>query len=86
MRGRGATGGWRPLSLDLAVSNRRYRAITKTSRATAVRDLGGLAELGLVVPYGEARAASYRVDLDRFLPEGFRERVLQGATPARITS
>jgi len=60
-----------PASADLAVSNRRYRAITGTSRATAVRDLAGLVDLGLVVPYGEARSASYRVDLDRFLPEGF---------------
>jgi len=62
-----------PMSTDLAVSNRRYRAITTASRATAVRDLAGLAEMGLVVPYGEARSASYRVDLDRFLPEVFRE-------------
>jgi Fic family protein len=61
-----------PMSVDLAVSNRRYRAITKTSRATAVRDLSELAEMGLVVPFGEARAASYRVDLERFLPDAFR--------------
>jgi Fic family protein len=61
-----------PMSADLAVSNRRYRAITKTSRATAVRDLAGLAEMGLVIPYGEARSASYRVDLERFLPEAFK--------------
>lgn len=61
-----------PMSSDLSVSNRRYRAVTKASRATAVRDLAGLAEMGLVIPYGEARSASYRVDLDRFLPEGFR--------------
>lgn len=61
-----------PMSADLAVSNRRYRALTKTSRATAVRDLAALAEMGLVVPFGEARAASYRVDLERFLPDAFR--------------
>jgi Fic family protein len=61
-----------PMSTDLAVSNRRYRAITNTSRATAVRDLTELVEMGLVVPFGETRAASYKVDLDRFLPEGFR--------------
>ena len=61
-----------PMSADLAVSNRRYRAITKTSRATAVRDLAELAETGLVVPFGEARAASYRVNLERFLPDAFR--------------
>ena len=61
-----------PMSFDAAISNRRYRAITKTSRATAVRDLAELAAMGLVIPFGEARSASYRVDLDRFLPEGFR--------------
>ena len=58
-----------PASADLAVSNRRYRAITNTSRATAVRDLIDLATMKLVVPYGEARSASYLVDLERFLPE-----------------
>jgi Fic family protein len=41
-----------PRSQDLAVSNRSYRAITKTSRATASRDLAELARLGLVVPFG----------------------------------
>jgi hypothetical protein len=61
-----------PGSQDLAVSNRRYRAITKASRATASRDLAELARLGLVVPCGESRSASYRIDLDRFLPEAFR--------------
>lgn len=61
-----------PMSEDLAVSNRRYRAITQASRATAVRDLAELAEMGLVVPFGEARAASYRIDLERFLPSAFR--------------
>jgi Fic family protein len=60
-----------PMSTDHAVSNRRYRAITGTSRATAVRDLTELSEMGLVVPYGEARSASYRVNLERFLPAGF---------------
>ena len=62
-----------PMGEDLAVSNRRYRAITKTSRATAVRDLSALADMGLVLPCGEARSASYRVDLERFLPESFRK-------------
>lgn len=61
-----------PMSTDLSISNRRYRAITGVSRATAVRDLAELAGWGLVVPFGEARAASYRVDLDRFMPEAFR--------------
>jgi Fic family protein len=59
------------MGTDLAVSNRRYRAITGTSRATAARDLAELAGMGLVVPFGEARSASYLVDLERFLPEGF---------------
>lgn len=61
-----------PMSGDLAISNRRYRAITGTSKATAVRDLAELARLGLVVPFGEARGKSYLVDLDRFRPESFR--------------
>ena len=60
-----------PMNADLAVSNRRYRGITKTSRTTAVRDLAELAEMGLVIPFGEARSASYKVDLDRFLPDAF---------------
>jgi len=60
-----------PMSVDLAVSNRRYRAITHTSRATAVRDRAELASMGLVVPFGEARSASYRLDLARFLPESW---------------
>ena len=61
-----------PAGDDLAVSNRRFRAVTGASRATAARDLAELAALGLVIPFGEARSASYRVDLDRFLPEAFR--------------
>jgi Fic family protein len=52
------------------------RRLTNASRATAGRDLAELAELGLVVPYGEARGASCRVDLDRFLPAGFRDPVM----------
>lgn len=65
----GLTSVLSPMSADLALSNRRYRAITQASRATAVRDLAGLAGMGLVVPFGEARSASYRVDLERFLPQ-----------------
>lgn len=61
-----------PMSSDLAISNRRYRAITKASRATAVRDLNQLVEMGLATPYGEARSASYLIALDQFLPEGFK--------------
>lgn len=68
-----------PMSLDLAVSNRRYRAITKASRATSSRDLAELAKFGLVVPFGAARSASYKVDLDRFLPEAFRDADRLGA-------
>jgi Fic family protein len=64
-----------PMSSDLAISNRRYRALTDTSRATAARDLAELASLGLVLPFGEARSASYLVDLDRFLPDSFRTKV-----------
>jgi Fic family protein len=61
-----------PMSPEMTISNRRYRAITGVSRATAKRDLAELAEKGLVVPFGQARAASYRVNLDPFLPDAFR--------------
>ncbi len=61
-----------PMSPETSISNRRYRAITGISRATSKRDLAELAEKGLVVPFGEARAASYRVNLDPFLPDAFR--------------
>lgn len=62
-----------PMNPEADVSNRRYRALTGVSRATAARDLAKLAETGLLVPYGEARAASYKVDLERFLPPSFRK-------------
>lgn len=61
-----------PMSPEMSISNRRYRAITGISRATSKRDLAELAEKGLVVPFGEARAASYRVNLEPFLPDAFR--------------
>jgi len=62
-----------PMSPELSISNRRYRAIAGVSRATSKRDLAELAEKGLVVPFGAARAASYRVNLDPFLPDAFRK-------------
>jgi len=54
---RASEGPARP-RFDLAVSNRRCRAIVKATRATAVRDLAALAHVGLVMPLGEARSAS----------------------------
>jgi Fic family protein len=62
-----------PKSQDLAINNRRYQAVTRISKATAGRDLSELVELGLLVPFGAARSASYLVDLARFVPDGFRE-------------
>ncbi|MBK8725941.1 MAG: Fic family protein [Holophagaceae bacterium] len=61
-----------PMNPEADVSNRKYRALTGVSRATAQRDLAVLAGMGLLIPFGEARAASYRVALERWLPEGFR--------------
>jgi len=60
-----------PMNPEADVSNRKYRALTGVSRATAQRDLAVLAGMGLLIPFGEARAASYRVALERWLPEGF---------------
>jgi len=63
-----------PMSMDIDISNRRYRAITGISRATSKRDLAELAEKGLVVPFGAARSASYKVNLDKYLPDMLRDR------------
>ena len=55
-----------PLSREDAVSNRYYCKIADTNRTTAARDLADLAGKDLLVPSGEGRSASYRVDLTRY--------------------
>jgi Fic family protein len=42
----------------------KYKSITKTSKATATRDLQELVELGILVPTGGGRSTSYRLKLE----------------------
>ena len=61
-----------PLSREDAVSNTYYCKLADTNRTTAARDLAELAGMGLLLPFGAGRSSSYRVDLERFAPEGIR--------------
>ena len=57
-----------PLSREDAVSNSYYCKLAGTNRTTAARDLTELAAMGLLLPFGGGRSASYRVGLERFAP------------------
>ena len=43
------------------LTNRNYMSLTKTSRATATRELAALVELGLLEPIGAGRSRSYQL-------------------------
>lgn len=43
---------------------RKYASMTKTSKATATRDLQDLTSLGLIIPFGAGRSVSYELNLD----------------------
>jgi len=58
---------------DGTLSNRHYRTVTGANRITATRDLVQLVELGLLIPHGAGRGASYRVPLERFLPRSAQD-------------
>lgn len=45
------------------MSAKKYMKITKTSKATATRDIQQLRELGLFIPIGKGRSTSYKVVL-----------------------
>ncbi len=70
-----------PTSKEDVVSNSYYRKIVDTTRPTATRDLAELAGLGLLVPFGAGRSSSYRVDLERFLPDWLSFGGLAGKQP-----
>lgn len=53
-----------PDSFEGGMSAKKYMAITKTSRATATRDLQDLADLGVLNQEGAGRSVRYRVKLD----------------------
>lgn len=45
------------------MSAKKYMKITKTSKATATRDIQKLRDLGIFIPIGEGRSTSYKVAL-----------------------
>jgi len=52
-----------PGGFEGGMNARKYIAITKTSKATATRDLQGLVEIGVLVPLGQGRSARYELKL-----------------------
>lgn len=56
-----------PGGFEGGMKNKKYVGITKSSRATAQRDLADLVEKGAIVPLpGGGRSASYDIDWDRW--------------------
>jgi Fic family protein len=53
--------GAEPDGFQGGMNARKYRAITKTSKATATRDLQHLASIGALVPAGSGRATRYEL-------------------------
>lgn len=43
------------------ISRKKYKAITKTTDATAARDIGDLVEKGILIPIGEGRSRRYLI-------------------------
>ena len=43
------------------ISRKKYKAITKTTDATAARDIGDLVEKGVLIPIGEGRSRRYLI-------------------------
>jgi Fic family protein len=50
-----------PAGFEGGMTAKKYIAITKTSKATATRDLQALAELGVFLPQGGGRSVSYEL-------------------------
>lgn len=48
-----------PQEFEGGMTAKKYMSITKTSKATATRDLQDLVELGVFIPEGGGRSASY---------------------------
>ena len=53
--------GWE--GFEGGMTTKKYIAITKTSKATATRDLQQLQELGAFIPEGAGRALHYHLSL-----------------------
>lgn len=52
-----------PQKFEGGMTAKKYMSITKTSKATATRDLQELVELGIFIPEGGGRSASYKLAL-----------------------
>jgi len=52
-----------PAGFEGGMTAKKYIAITKASKATATRDLQGLAEIGIFLPQGGGRSISYELKL-----------------------
>lgn len=52
-----------PAGFEGGMTAKKYIAITKASKATATRDLQGLAEIGIFLPQGGGRNISYELEL-----------------------
>lgn len=53
-----------PQGFEGGMSAKKYITITKTSKATATRDLQGLVEKGVFIPLGGGRSTAYELNLD----------------------
>lgn len=52
-----------PVGFEGGMTAKKYIVITKASKATATRDLQGLAEIGIFLPQGGGRSISYELEL-----------------------
>ena len=50
-----------PDGFEGGMSAKKYMSITKTSKATATRDLQSLTSLGIFVPHGGGRSLNYEL-------------------------
>jgi Fic family protein len=56
-----------PQGFEGRMTAQKYMSITKTSKATATRDLQALAEAGVLTPGGGGRSTSYKLNI-KFYP------------------
>jgi Fic family protein len=50
---------------EMGINTRKYSSLTKTSRATAYRELDELVTLNVIKPLGKGRAARYVLNIDK---------------------
>jgi len=52
-----------PKGFEGGMSTKKYIALTRTSKATATRDLQDLVKKGAFIPFGGGRSTRYEVNL-----------------------